>query len=50
MLVAELRKTSLLPNIHDDDIHALLSLTKGNMSYVVYTEQFNDIHGGLVSN
>jgi hypothetical protein len=42
MLVAELRKTSLLPNIQDDAINALLNLTQGNMSYVVYTQQFND--------
>jgi hypothetical protein len=37
MLVAELRKTPMLPNIQDDAINAMLSLTQGNMSYVVYT-------------
>jgi hypothetical protein len=42
MLVAELRKTSLLPNIQSNAINALLNLTQGNMSYVVYTQQFND--------
>jgi hypothetical protein len=41
-LVAELRKTSLLPNIQDDAINALLSITQGNMSYAVYSQQFND--------
>jgi hypothetical protein len=42
MLVEELRKTSLLPNIQDDAINAMLSITHGNMSYAVYTHQFND--------
>jgi ADP-ribose pyrophosphatase YjhB (NUDIX family) len=42
LLVAELRKTSLLPNIQDDDINALLSLTQGILSFDVYTQQFND--------
>jgi hypothetical protein len=37
MLVAELRKTALLPNIQDDAMNALLSKTHGNMSYAVYT-------------
>jgi hypothetical protein len=40
--VVELRKTSLLPNIQDDTINALLSITQGNMSYAIYTQQFND--------
>jgi hypothetical protein len=39
LLVEELRKTSLLPNIQHDAINALLSITQGNMSYVVYTQQ-----------
>jgi hypothetical protein len=34
-LVVELRKTIFLPNIQDDAINALLSLTQGNMSYVL---------------
>jgi hypothetical protein len=42
LLVAELRKTSMLPNIRDDAINAMLSLTQGNMSYARYTQQFND--------
>jgi hypothetical protein len=43
MLVAELRKTTFLPNIQDDAITALLSLTQGNMmSYAAYTKQYND--------
>jgi hypothetical protein len=42
LLVAELRKTSLLPNIQDDAINALLSLSHGSMSYDVYTQQSND--------
>jgi hypothetical protein len=42
MLVAELRKTTFLPNIQDDAINALLGLTQGNMSYALYTKQFND--------
>jgi ADP-ribose pyrophosphatase YjhB (NUDIX family) len=41
-LVAELRKTTFLPNIQDDAINALLNLTQGSMSYDVYAEQFND--------
>jgi hypothetical protein len=42
LLVAELRKTTFLPNIQDDAINALLNLTQGSMSYVVYVKQFND--------
>jgi hypothetical protein len=32
----------MLPNIQDDAINALLSLTQGNTSYALYTRQFND--------
>jgi hypothetical protein len=42
MLVAELRKTIFLPNIQDDAINAMLSLTQGIMSYALYTKHFND--------
>jgi hypothetical protein len=42
MLVAELRKTTFLPNIQDDAIKALLNLTQGSMSYAFYTKQFNE--------
>jgi hypothetical protein len=42
MLVEELRKMSLLPNIKDDAIKALLGITQGDMSYATYTAQFND--------
>jgi hypothetical protein len=42
LLVAELRKTTFLPNIQDDAINALLNLTQGNMSYALNTKQFND--------
>jgi hypothetical protein len=42
MLVEELRKTTFLPNIQDDAINAMLNLTQGIMSYVVYVKQFND--------
>jgi hypothetical protein len=43
MLVAELRKTTFLPNIQDDAINAMLNLTQGNMtSYALYTKQYND--------
>jgi hypothetical protein len=43
LLVAELRKTTFLPNIQDDAINALLNLTQSNMmSYAVYTKQYND--------
>jgi hypothetical protein len=42
LLVAELRKTSMLSNIQDDAINALLSLTKGSMSYALYTQRFSD--------
>jgi hypothetical protein len=43
LLDAELRKTCLLPSIQDDAINALLSIAHGNMSYAVYTQQFNEI-------
>jgi hypothetical protein len=42
LLVAELRKTTFLPNIQDDAINALLNLTQGSMSYALYTQRFND--------
>jgi hypothetical protein len=32
MLVAELRKTTFLPNIQDDAINFMLNLTQGSMS------------------
>jgi hypothetical protein len=47
-VVEELRKTSLLRNIQDYAINAPLGITQGNMSYAVYTPQFNDFYGGLV--
>jgi hypothetical protein len=42
LLVAELRKTTFLPNIQDDAINALLNLTQESMSYALYTQHFND--------
>ena len=43
LLVAELRKTTFLPNIQDDAINALLNLTQSHtMSYALYTKQYND--------
>jgi hypothetical protein len=42
LLVEELRKISLLPNIQDDAIKALLGITHGNMTYAVYIQQIND--------
>jgi hypothetical protein len=42
LLVAELRKTTFLPNIQDDAINAMLNLTQGGMSYALYTQRFND--------
>jgi ADP-ribose pyrophosphatase YjhB (NUDIX family) len=42
LLVAELRKTTFLPNIQDDAINALLNLTQGSTSYALYTKKFND--------
>jgi hypothetical protein len=41
-IVAELRKTTFLPNIQDDAINAMLNLTQGSMSYALYTHHFND--------
>jgi hypothetical protein len=38
LLVAELRKTTFLPNIQDDAINALLNLTQGITSYALYTK------------
>jgi hypothetical protein len=32
----------MLPNVQDNAINALLSLTQGSMSYALYTQQFND--------
>jgi hypothetical protein len=42
LLVAELRRTTFLPNIQDEAINALLNLTQGSMSYALYTKQYND--------
>jgi hypothetical protein len=43
LLVAELRKTTFLPNIQDEAINALLNLTQTHiMSYALYTKQYND--------
>jgi hypothetical protein len=42
LIVAELRKTTFLPNIQDDAINTLLNLTQGSMSYALYTKEFND--------
>jgi hypothetical protein len=41
-VVAEIRKTSLLPNIRDDGINAVLGLTQGSISYASYTRLLND--------
>jgi hypothetical protein len=41
-LVEELRKTSLLPNIRDDAIDAMLGITQGSISYAAYTRQLNE--------
>jgi hypothetical protein len=41
-LVTEIRKTSLLPNIRDDAINAMIGLTQGSVSYAIYTHPFND--------
>jgi hypothetical protein len=40
-LVRKIRKTSMLPNIRDDTINALLRLTQDSMSYARYTQLFN---------
>jgi hypothetical protein len=40
--VAEIRKTSLLPNIRNDEITDMLLLTQGSRTYAVYTRQFDD--------
>jgi hypothetical protein len=41
-VVIEIRKTSILPNIRDDAINALIGLKQGSLSYSNYTQQFND--------
>jgi hypothetical protein len=42
-MVAEIRKTSMQPNIRDDAINALIGLTQGRShSYVSYTQLFID--------
>jgi hypothetical protein len=45
-LTEEIRKTSMLPNIRDDAINAVLGLTQGNLSYADYTQLFNDFLRG----
>jgi hypothetical protein len=43
LLAAELRmKTIVMPYIQDDAINPLLNMTQCNMSYAIYTQQFND--------
>jgi ADP-ribose pyrophosphatase YjhB (NUDIX family) len=42
LLVAELRKTTFLPNIQDGAIKAMLNFTQGGMSYALYTQRFNN--------
>jgi hypothetical protein len=51
MLVAELRKTTFLPNIQDDAINALLNLTQGSlmMIYAVYTKQYKRLLTSVTS-
>jgi hypothetical protein len=43
LLVAELRKTTFLPNIQDDAINALLNFMQGGMSYALYTKHFTSV-------
>jgi hypothetical protein len=33
---------SMLPNIGDGKINAMLGITQGNLSYATYTKLFND--------
>jgi hypothetical protein len=40
--MVEIRKTSMLPNIRDGEINAMLGLTQGNLSYATYAQMFND--------
>jgi hypothetical protein len=40
-LVEEIRKTSMLPNILDDPINALLGHTQGNLRY--YKQLYSDV-------
>jgi hypothetical protein len=42
-LVTENCKTSLLPNITDDAIDAMLGLTQGCLRFASYTQLFNDL-------
>jgi ADP-ribose pyrophosphatase YjhB (NUDIX family) len=49
LLVAELRKTTFLPNIQDDASNASLNLTQSDMrSYAVYTKPYNDFYVGHI--
>jgi hypothetical protein len=41
-LVTDIRKTSVLPNIRDDAINAMLGLAQGSLGYANYTQLFND--------
>jgi hypothetical protein len=41
-LAEELRRTSLLPNIRNDAINAMLGITQGNIRYAACTLLFND--------
>jgi hypothetical protein len=48
-LVEELRETSLLPNIRDDAINAMLGITQANMSYADYSRLFGEFYEGLAN-
>jgi hypothetical protein len=41
--IEDLRKTSLLPYIHNNTINAMLGITQGKLSYADYTQLSNDI-------
>jgi hypothetical protein len=45
-LVADIRKTSLLPNIRDNSLNALLGLKEGTLSYATSTQMFNGFYEG----
>jgi hypothetical protein len=41
-VVTEIRKTSMLSNIRDGAITAMIQLTQSTLTYASYTQQFND--------
>jgi hypothetical protein len=48
-LVADICKTSMMPNIRDDAITAMIQLTEGSLNYASRIQQFSKFYEGLDS-